>query len=145
MTTNKFNYTIGDKQYAQKPLVLGQIRQLTAAMADVSIDMSQGVLGIVSSLGDRLPSVLAAVLVPSGQNLRDRDLKEIAEDLEANCDLQTMIAVIEDFFTCNPTAFLLQKLAGAMKELAPVLTGLKISSASSPAETLPSATPSPGE
>lgn len=130
-----YRYTINEKQYIQKPIVLGQIRQLTESLGGLTLDLSQDIMGIINTLGDRLPVVLAAVLIPEGQSIRDKDLVALATDLEAGCDLETAIKVIEDFFTCNPTASLLQKLAGAMKELAPMLTGLKTSPASSQPET----------
>lgn len=138
-------YLINKKTYIQKPLVLGQIKQLTDAMSGITIDMSLGILGIVSALGNKLPIILAAVLIPEGTNAKERAIDAIAADLKENCDVVTAIEVIEDFFTCNPTALVLQKLAGAMKEMSPLLTGLRMSPASSLQEISPNGNQSYGE
>ncbi|MHC1697781.1 MAG: hypothetical protein AB9919_06935 [Geobacteraceae bacterium] len=140
-------YTIGGKTYFQRTLVLIQIKQLKKALSGIEFPENLSVLNVIETLGDRIPQALAIVLTEEGTALKGKDLSALAEELEYSIEAETVFTVIEDFFTCNPTASLLQKLAGMLGSLRGMMTkrtGSTSSASPSPEETLPSETPSSG-
>lgn len=139
-----YKYHIGDKVYCQKPLVLGQIKQLEAFMKNFIIPGDLNVITLMSILGDKIPSALAIVLIEEGKSLSDRfglsvsplkrgdqgvcnsgfgyepileTMNQIALAIAINIDLETTAQVIEDFFACNPTASIFQRLSGIISSL----------------------------
>ena len=173
----EYKYKIGDKMYYQKPLVLGQIKQLEEFLKDFIIPGNFSVTTLMSMLGNKFPYALAVVLIEEGKSLSDRFrlsnsplagvgnfgyepipeiMNQIALDIAINNNLETSVKVIEDFFVCNPTASIFQKLSGIISALGinqhcPPLevvgggTGLMNSASSSPAETSPGETTSSGD
>lgn len=140
-----YKYTVGDKIYIQKPLVLGQISQLIECLKGKTIEWS-GPLEMYSQLKDRFPRLLAIVLTEEGKSPGGKDLDTIEVEVEFSIDLDTTLKVIEDFFDCNPTASLLKKLAGmSTKILRQMPTGSKKSPSPSQEETSPGETPSSGD
>ncbi len=158
MEQEKFTYTIGDRKYTQRPLVLGQINQLVALTRGVIFPKDANVAVLVGLLGNRLPKALAIVLiedkptVPSDckdfKYLRDRDIQAIADEIEFNVSPEISIQVIEDFFDCNPIASLSEKFAGLGEKILKFKKTEKGSStpsaSSSPEATSPKETPSSG-
>lgn len=148
MTTVK-SYTINDTTYLQRPLVLGQIKQLSEAMAGVEIHAGAGVGDVAVILADRLPRCAAAVLQPEGVAHKDKDLDAMEAEFTEHLDLELVEAVINDFFEITP-ATVFARLLGRMKgvfavmRLGVMVTGSMTSSASSPEGTSPSGTPSSG-
>jgi len=142
-----FKYEIGGKTYIQKPLVLGQIRQLIGHLK--GLEIKPGSSGnIIFELGDQLPVALAIVLVEEGKSPK-RETEEIvqfSEELEYLIDGDTTLRVVEDFFVCNPTFSILERIGRLKKFMtAKNPTGSKNPSSSSPEETSPKETPSSGE
>jgi len=138
-------YEIGGTVYVQRPLVLGQIAQLTALLSGIAVYQGVGPAGLVVALGDRLPRALAIVLSPEGVPAKDKDL-DVIETAMCDADPLTALQAVEDFFTCNPTAAVFEKLAGMVKRIrASMATGSDNSSALSLTETSPSETQSSGE
>lgn len=135
-------YQINGKPYTQRPLVLGQSRQLLDLLSGVRItDLSAA--GLIESVGDKLPEVLAVVLIPEGcQRIKDRDLAAIAADVE-EAGLSVVLDVVTDFFGCNQLSLLLGRLGNLIEQLT-AATGSNALYASSPMETSPNGTPSPG-
>lgn len=139
-------YVVGERTYVQRPLVLGQIRQLINELGSMGIDPTSDKKTLVATIvaSDKLERVLAIVLTPKGEAVRDKDLAALAKDLEFDLTPEQIMAVVDDFFDCNPTVSILEKLIGIFRkvkgmilETKPKLTGLNLSSASSPAEILP--------
>jgi hypothetical protein len=132
-----YKYLIGEKIYIQKPLVLGQILQLTGYLEGIK-KLSNSPLEIIRSLGDKLPSALAIVLTEEGGSVRGKDLKSLADEISFSIDLETIFKVIEDFFGCNPISLNLEKLTAAMQKISEkAKVGSKNSSSSSQEETSP--------
>lgn len=73
-----FKYIIDGKTYIQKPLVLGQIRQLIGHLKGLEIKPGSSGVGIVFELGDQLPAALAIVLVEEGKSPK-REMEEIKQ------------------------------------------------------------------
>lgn len=147
---NEFSYEIGGKAYIQRPLVLGQMRQLMTLMDGVIIIPETGATGLAAALGDKLSQALAIVLVEEGAtlSLKDRNIEAIADDLEYTVTLETTMQVVEDFFICNPIASSLERLTGMMiaaRRKMVKQTGLKKSASSSAEEISPKEMPSSGD
>lgn len=146
----KYSYTIGDKTYCQNKLVLGQVRQIVKLLEGVEIKKDADSLALIKMLDDKLPDALAIVLTESGTSLKNKDIKALAEELEFSVDLDMAVQVIEDFFSCNPIASLIEKLTGTLSKIQPVgniptPTGFLKSSSFLPEETSQNETPSSGD
>jgi hypothetical protein len=148
-------YTIGGKAYVQKPLVLGQFRQLLDLLKGTSIPANAGVVGVIVALGDKVPVALAIVLVEDGKSsdeeekyLKERDIEALAAGVEFAITPGMVLEVIDDFLACNPLSSHLEKVAGMMGWIARMMpamtTGSPNSASSSPTETLLNAIGSPG-
>ena len=154
-------YTIGDKEYIQRPLVLGQINQLIAVIKNIIIPNDFNVKALIGLLGSRLSSAMAIVLLESeavdgkskkevSQYLRNRELPPIADEIEFSIDPETTVQVIEDFFDCNPIASLLERLSGMTGKISDKIkkemekTSSTSSASPSPEETSPKETVSSG-
>ncbi|HIJ95783.1 MAG TPA: hypothetical protein HPP94_08630, partial [Desulfuromonadales bacterium] len=68
-----YTYTINGTTYIQKPLVLGQIGQLTRLLQGISFTSLEP-LSIIAALGESLPQLVAVVVRREGELLADRDL-----------------------------------------------------------------------
>ena len=142
-----FEYEIGGKLYIQKPLVLGQIRQLMNLLQGVVIPSNVDTLGIIAALGDRLPKAIAIAITPAGMVVKDKDIDTLASEVEFELSTEAVVQVIEDFFSCNPIASLLERLGGVAEKITSQMdkTGLKKSASSSPEEISPKETISSGD
>jgi hypothetical protein len=105
----KMVYEIGGKKYTQAKLVLGQVQQLIGLLAEVNWPATISAPAILMSLGDKAPDALAILLNPLGVELKEKDLKAMAEDFKYSIDLETGTEVIEDFLSCNQIASLSKK------------------------------------
>lgn len=139
-------YRIGEKIYVQRPMVLGQLRQLFGVLKGVSIAVPIDAINLIAVLGERLPRALAIVLSPEGVHPKDKDLEALALEIEYAIPLDQVVEVVEDFFGCNPLPLLLEKMgrvAGAIGTAR--MPEESIPSVSSSAEeTSPEGTPSSG-
>lgn len=166
-----YRYEFGGKTWVQRPLVLGQIQQLLTVIRGLQLPIGSGVLELVEALGDRLPVALAIVLVEDGRSTQERfgirisleggalvpewhqdpcRMGEIATEIFATIDTETIIRVVSDFLSCNPISGLLGQLTGMMTMAAEMVaqtreTGSTGSSASSPEGISPDATASSGD
>lgn len=138
-------YQIGSKTYEQRPLVLGQLRQLLQLLCDVEVSLERGALGLVAALGDKLPKALAVVLTEKGQSPADKDLDAAAAELEFAISPEQALEVVEDFFDCNPIVSLLDRVGQMIGKLEKqARNSLTASLSSSPTATSASVTPSSG-
>lgn len=140
-----FQYDIGGKKYIQRPLVLGQIRQLMRAIEGVRIPQDIDTIGLISALGNKLPIAIAIVLTDETP-LKDKDIDSLASQIEFEISPETTAQVVEDFFACNPIVSLLERISGMANKISETIkvTGLESSSASSAEETLQKETQSSG-
>ena len=139
-----YEYEIDGVTYVQKPLVLGQLKQLLSLLQRLRIPADADALGVIMAVGNDLPELLAVVLVEKGASPRDKDLAALSERLAFSITMETALQVVEDFFACNPVSSLLERIAGMMTR-AILPTGSTSSSSSSPEAISRSATPSSGD
>jgi len=128
-------YKIGDKIYIQRPLVIGQVKQLLAELQGIVIPSNVDVIDLVAAIGDRLPDALAVILTPSGMSPKDKDLKKLSEELAFSLEIEQAMEVVEDFFVLNPISSLFGRLNQAIEKIqAQFLMSSTTLSASSPEE-----------
>ncbi len=112
----EFKYQIGGKTYIQKPLVLGQVKQLNALLDGMVIPKDISVSGLIKLLGDKLPLALAIVLTEKGKHPKDKDIEALAKELEFEIDADTTSKVVEDFFDCNQIVSLIERIQGVINK-----------------------------
>lgn len=142
-------YEIGGATYVQRPVVLGQLRELAPLVSGMAAEMEPSATGILAAIGGKVPEALAVVLVEDGANLREameeERRKERAATLEWVVDPETAFEVIADFFECNPTSSLSEKLGNLTKRLTSLTETSKPPSSPLPEETFPAGMKSCGE
>lgn len=164
-------YTIGDKTWTQRSLVLGQWKQLMEVIKGVTITPGADLPQLIATLGTRLPLALAVILLEEGTTLRQRFglrtaagsdgtqvpewyqnpdvMLEIANEIDAGIDAETVLKVVDDFLSCNPVSSILERLMGAMQVAGQIrtMTGMVStqSSPASPEETSPDTSASSGD
>jgi phosphoribosylpyrophosphate synthetase len=109
-------YIIAGKKYIQRPLVIGQLKQLSKLLKDVVISPDAGAAELVEAIGDKLSEAIAIVLIPEGVDIKDKNIEEIVKELEFQVDIETAVKIIEDFFDCNQVSSLLKRLQNAIKK-----------------------------
>jgi hypothetical protein len=146
-------YIIGEKKYTQKPLVLGQVKQLLDLLKGVMIPADAGSLELVMILGDKLPLALAIVLAEEGKSLRSKDIPAMADEIEFAVIPDQVLEIVDDFFLINPISSISEKLmkmveriGGQMKKIPEdATTGSRRFASSSQTEISPSGTELPGQ
>lgn len=146
MEKKEFTYEIGGKRYVQRPLVLGQVRQLSELADGMALPESANVTEVVGLLGDKMFRALAVVLTEEGTSPGDKDIEKLADELEWAMEPEMAIEVVEDFFDCTPIASLLERIGGLLDRFATKVreTGSRKSASSSPTGTSPGETRSSG-
>jgi hypothetical protein len=132
MMEQKYKYQINGKTYVLKKMVLGQMRQLIEVLKTIRISEGMGTAGLIAALGDKLPIALAIVLTEEGKPIKDKNLKEMAEEIEFNIDLDLAVQVIDDFFALNPIASLWEKIQGLLEGIGKKMTKTDSTNSSSP-------------
>lgn len=143
-------YTINGKTYTQRPLVLGQVKQLMELLKGVSIPRNADAFGLIEALDEKLPQALAIILQEDGIPLKDKNLSELSLEMQYGVTPEITLDIIDHFFELNPIASLLSRIGNLVQTIwspvPPVPETASISSASfSPEVTGPSETPSSGE
>lgn len=147
-------YEIDGKTYVQKPLVLGQNKQLLRVLDGVEMPEQLTLASLLDALGERLYAAIAVVITEKGCSPRDKNVDELAGWLEWSMDNATATEVVADFFDLNPVSSLLEKagrmIAGLNRAIALRPIGIRGNgstnpSSSSPGATSPGATPSSGD
>jgi len=110
-------YKIGDKEYVQKPVVFGQLRQLLGLLDGLALPLDSSPLSIVAAFGDRLPTAIGIVLQEDGVRLIEKDPVELGRRIEFDLTPEQTVEIIEDFFDCNPVAELGLKLSGMIQSV----------------------------
>ena len=121
----QFEYTINGVCYWQAPIVLGQAIQLSKEMKGVEGNISN-LEDFVEVIGDRLPMLIAIVLKPVDDNLKDKNVKKLAVEIANNVDLALTEEIITDFFTCNPITLLLERIEKATGAIGEILGSLML-------------------
>lgn len=125
-------YEIGGKKYVQKKLVLGQIKQLNSIIGMIQFplngdgkpeDITNAEMLQLLIKNDVLVKTLAVVLCPENTSLKDRNLKEIEEEIEFAVDIETGLDVVTDFFGLNNIQSLVERMENA---LALIKTGTSV-------------------
>jgi len=145
MELTEFTYQTIDKTYIQRPLVMGQVRQLVNLLQGIAIPSDIKPFQLMEQLGDKLYPVIAVVLTEPGKRLQDKDISALAAELEFAVTPEQGLEIIEDFFTCNPIVSLLERLSGMMGRVKTMLKDGSINALlPSPPETSSGETPSSG-
>jgi hypothetical protein len=130
-------YTIGDKIYVQRPLVLGQVKQLIDLLRGTTIPANAGAVELIETLGESLPLALAIILTEEGKSPGGKDLPALADDLEFSIQPEMALDVIDHFFALNPMSSLLKRVGEMMGKVMKTTTGatsLQKSASSSPTD-----------
>jgi len=114
----KYKYEIGGVVYEQKKLVLGQINQLIGLLKEVNIPAEATAMNLITALGDKLPLAIAIVLHKPEVKLKDKDIKEVADEIEFEMSPELALEVIEDFFDLTPISSLLEKVGKTVEKIA---------------------------
>lgn len=126
-------YEIGGKTFYQLPLMVGQYRlmwPLVEKIVDAASKSDGGLTtdDVMELLGSNLFRAFALVLIPEGESRADHlkrlkkagELEEMANWLEANLSVDTMLKGVTDFFEFNPLSpmtSLLGVFQGMVKEV----------------------------
>ncbi len=139
-------YEIGGKTYTQRPLVLGQWKQLLKALKGVKIPITNDPFVLVEALGDKAPELMAIVLQEEGIRLQDKDISKLTGDLDFAVSPRLILTILDDFFVGNEVFSLLEEISTRMTESIAKAIEMSSTNSASPlaAETLPGATTSSG-
>lgn len=117
MANKRYEYGINGTKYRQERLKLGQVGQLLAAIGDdMEIVLDWSAMRIASTLADRLPKVMAAVLIPEGQTPGEKDIDAIAGEFAEHMDIETAVEVIADFLSLNRASSMFQSMTRIKNE-----------------------------
>jgi len=120
----EFKYTIGDKVYFQRKLVLGQVNQLINLTKGLSFPEETTVMSLVSALGEKVTDAVAIVLIPADvSHLKQKSLDKVRYDLESDMYPEQALEVVEDFFDCNQISSLLNRVGEVVKNVSEKMTG----------------------
>ncbi|MCE5243398.1 MAG: hypothetical protein ABFD98_11715 [Syntrophobacteraceae bacterium] len=112
-------YCIGGRAFVQRPIVLGQLRLLLAALDGMTFD-SASPLGVLRSLGEKLPAVLSILLVEEDLGVREamERQEERAERIGWEASPEVCLEAVEDFFACNPVSSVSERLGKILEQVA---------------------------
>ncbi|MCX5875310.1 MAG: hypothetical protein NT087_03230 [Deltaproteobacteria bacterium] len=88
-------------------------------------------LGLISSFGEKLPRLLACVLLPDGKSPQEVELDGLEKEL-FEVSLDQAMEVIADFLSMTDLGSLLEKVAKMIAGALPPQTGPKQSASPSP-------------
>lgn len=114
----KYKYEIGGVVFWQEKLRLGQINQLISLLKEVNIPTEATAINLITALGDKLSLAIAIVLHKPEVKLKDKDIKEVADEIEFEMSPELALEVIEDFFDLTPISSLLEKVGKTVEKIA---------------------------
>lgn len=114
----KYKYEIGGVVFWQEKLRLGQINQLISLLKEVNIPAEATAMNLITALGDKLSLAIAIVLHKPEVKLKDKDIKEVADEIEFEMSPELALEVIEDFFDLTPISSLLEKVGKTVEKIA---------------------------
>lgn len=120
--------TLDGTDLIQRRLVLAQMEQLIARLADVKWPdfKNFNLLSFYEAIGGKLPVALAVILNEKGQDPRTKDIDKFAEDLRFSLPLDEGIKAFKDFFILNPTA----SIAASLRDLTASQAAIKAATGS---------------
>jgi hypothetical protein len=110
MSTIKKEYTFENKNYSMSELRIGQYRQIIGLLEGMEIPDTLNAGSLLIALKDKIHLALAIILNPEGVNLKDKDIDELASELEFTLYPEDLFMVLNDFFDCNDLTSLLKNL-----------------------------------
>ena len=116
MEKKEYRYEINGKVYIQRPLVLGQIQQLSEILARLELPFTASMINWLGMLGSKLTNILAIILTPEGTALKDKNVAQLAQEIET-WPPDIGVKVIEDFFDCNQISSVLGGLDKTVQNL----------------------------
>lgn len=143
-------YDINGRTFVQKPLVMGQYKQLLQILDGIVLPEQLTLASLLDALGGRLYAAIAVAITEKGCSPRDKDIGALAAELEWSADADTVLRVVDDFFALNPVSSIYEKIGGLIGQfnrnlLAVLAAGSTKRSFSLPGATSPGATPSSGD
>jgi len=121
-------YSIGEKRYSQKKLVLGQARQLLCLMKELGLLQGNEILiptqistkdlvDFLMERGQMLSKWIAIILKEDGVPLAKKDLDAMTSEIDFSIELEQPMEVIRDFFEFLDLSSLSAKVSGMMEEI----------------------------
>lgn len=110
MSENIKKYEIEGKNYTQKKLVLGQYKQFIELFEGTLIPDEFDIPTLLYILKDKIHTAIAIALIPENISLRDKNVEELANELEFSLTEDTIFEVVSDFFDFNDLNLLVKKL-----------------------------------
>lgn len=142
-------YDIDGRAFVQRPLVLGQLQQLLRVLNGIAVPEQLTLATLLDALGGRLYTAIAVAITEKDCSPRDKNIEELAAELEWKLDADTLLEIVDDFFALNPISSLLEKIGkligGLNRNLAALGIGSTKRSSSSPAGSSPAGTASSGD
>jgi hypothetical protein len=84
----------------------------------VKIPTDATALNLITALGDRLSMAIAIVLHQPDVKLKDKNIEQLASDIEFEMSPELALEVIEDFFDLTPISSLLEKVGKTVGKIA---------------------------
>jgi len=110
----RFEYTIGDRVFVQKALVIAQTKMLVNLLKNVKMPERLDIAAIVEAIADKASMALAIILMENGketpEDLKNRDLKDFEGYFEYAANTVVIAKVVTDFLSCNPVTLVLSLL-----------------------------------
>ena len=110
-------YLLDGKKFIQKPLVLRQTKQLAELFEDENFFKmieENNFDAVIKTISKKGAEFLSIVLIPEGQSVKDKNLKELTDFFEENADMDFLVEVLRDFFGFNKITSLIQKIFGGI-------------------------------
>lgn len=108
----EFKYEIGDRVFYQRPLVLGQVKQLISILKGFAVPYELTAQGLVFALGGQITEAMAIGFVEENIQLKDKNVEEVVEFLDNNITIEQTLKVVSDFFDCNPIVSISETMIG---------------------------------
>lgn len=124
-------YSIGDKIFVQRTLVMGQWKQLGAILHGIAIPSDLNPVSLVTALGNNLFSVMAVILTEEGRTPQGKDIPRLSGEIEYGITPETAIEVIAHFFELNPIPSLLNNLWTLTAQIREKLTEIGLTNSAS--------------
>jgi len=112
-----YTYEINGKKFTQEKLRLGQLRQLLDILKDIVLPSDFDTISLVSVLGDKISEAIAIILIEEGKTLKDKNVIELANEIEFELDLDKTLEIVNDFFDCNDLTSLFNKFTETINKV----------------------------
>jgi hypothetical protein len=110
MSIIKKEYTFDGKIWLQQTLKIGQYRQIISLLEGIEVPDNLDAGSLLLALKDKIHLALAIILNPEGISLKDKNIDELALELEFTLYPEDLFMVLNDFFDCNDLTSLLKNL-----------------------------------